>query len=583
MASINSCENIISFENIKCSINNNDILHIDSFNISKSDKIIIIAGCCCSGKTTLLNLIYNPNIFTSNNWKLTGKLDYHNSHIKMIPHLPIIHPYLTVNEILQIYITSYNLDNTVDYYLDEFNLTSIKDKYIGDHDNKSLSTGQLVMLNILLNTLNKPDLLILDEPFSNLDILSSVSIIRILNEIDIPILISLHQPNNLILEYVNKLIIIDKGKVTVNQYLGDIPDRMKYYEKYFIDKKTNTETKINETFVDIEKNIETNTETNTETKINETFVDIEKNIETNTETNTETKINETFVDIETNTETNTETNIETNTGTNEILNYVDYIQPVSIYNQLKNSFIFAYKFIFSDKLIIKSILTTFFIIFIYLIFIYGLNYKTNYILLINLLSSLISGSLPIAFPFYFSYDKIVRYSNYYSSCNITNKKMIVLYYIIIAILFCFIYSLNIIFIMSYTNDNNYGMFTSVLSILNINILYNCLFVFSILYLFESWVITNQICLIYFLTSALNNGTISNSLFKYIFVSNYTLNILSVKLQEIFDYPLTTDNKPIYTIYNYSENISYYYLYIGLLFLLPILFLSIKKSNHMFLT
>ena len=537
MASINSCENIISFENIKCSINNNDILHIDSFNISKSDKIIIIAGCCCSGKTTLLNLIYNPNIFTSNNWKLTGKLDYHNSHIKMIPHLPIIHPYLTVNEILQIYITSYNLDNTVDYYLDEFNLTSIKDKYIGDHDNKSLSTGQLVMLNILLNTLNKPDLLILDEPFSNLDILSSVSIIRILNEIDIPILISLHQPNNLILEYVNKLIIIDKGKVTVNQYLGDIPDRMKYYEKYFIDKKTNTETKINET----------------------------------------------FVDIETNTETNTETNIETNTGTNEILNYVDYIQPVSIYNQLKNSFIFAYKFIFSDKLIIKSILTTFFIIFIYLIFIYGLNYKTNYILLINLLSSLISGSLPIAFPFYFSYDKIVRYSNYYSSCNITNKKMIVLYYIIIAILFCFIYSLNIIFIMSYTNDNNYGMFTSVLSILNINILYNCLFVFSILYLFESWVITNQICLIYFLTSALNNGTISNSLFKYIFVSNYTLNILSVKLQEIFDYPLTTDNKPIYTIYNYSENISYYYLYIGLLFLLPILFLSIKKSNHMFLT
>jgi hypothetical protein len=85
----------------------------------------------------------------------------------------------------------------------------------------------------------------------------------------------------------------------------------------------------------------------------------------------------------------------------------------------------------------------------------------------------------------------------------------------------------------------------------------------------------------------NNGIFSNnnntSLTKG---SNqyYLLNLISVKAQEIYNYPLLPNGEYVYTTYGFKEDIANYLLY-SVLFYIPFILIMLfyKKDNKMFLT
>ena len=74
---------------------------------------------------------------------------------------------------------------------------------------------------------------------------------------------------------------------------------------------------------------------------------------------------------------------------------------------------------------------------------------------------------------------------------------------------------------------------------------------------------------------------TGSEFKYIGSSFYLMNYLSIKAQEIYNYPLLPNSEYVYSIYGYNSDITNYIIY-AFLFLFGIFSLYlIRKPNRMF--
>eukprot|EP00531_Pseudo-nitzschia_arenysensis_P017630 CAMPEP_0116131588 /NCGR_PEP_ID=MMETSP0329-20121206/9088_1 /TAXON_ID=697910 /ORGANISM="Pseudo-nitzschia arenysensis, Strain B593" /LENGTH=1203 /DNA_ID=CAMNT_0003626033 /DNA_START=45 /DNA_END=3656 /DNA_ORIENTATION=- len=112
--------------------------------------------------------------------------------------------------------TAQDENNVEIVVLDPFNNAAIKD----------LSGGQRRMLAIAASFFQNTSLLLLDEPLSGLDSVSSMKVIDLLSfiakEKSVTILMTLHQPSCEILEAMNGIIVLAKGKVTYDSRLESI-------------------------------------------------------------------------------------------------------------------------------------------------------------------------------------------------------------------------------------------------------------------------------------------------------------------------------------------------------------------------
>ena len=86
---------------------------------------------------------------------------------------------------------------------------------------KELSGGQQRTVAIVTTMLTKPKLLLLDEPLSGLDSVSSVIIMEFLRDLakeqSCAILLTLHQPSDAILEQIDKTLVLHGGSLVFNQ------------------------------------------------------------------------------------------------------------------------------------------------------------------------------------------------------------------------------------------------------------------------------------------------------------------------------------------------------------------------------
>ncbi|WP_331250322.1 ABC transporter ATP-binding protein [Streptobacillus moniliformis] len=142
--------------------------------------------------------------------------------------------------------------NNVNNWIDLFDLR--------DDINEKLSIysrGMIQKLSIIIALINKPKLLLLDEPTLGLDVYSKrkmMDMIKILSEKEnITIILTTHQMD--IVEYLDsKLILLDKGEVV---YVGRIDDlktkytTKQYIVKYSIDDITYEEKILKENFEEI--------------------------------------------------------------------------------------------------------------------------------------------------------------------------------------------------------------------------------------------------------------------------------------------------------------------------------------------
>lgn len=216
-----------------------------SFSVEKG-KIFGIVGRNGAGKSTIFRTILNIVEPTK------GKILYENKKIDSkvldkIGYLPeegSLIPSYTVLELCEYYGSLKLMDNdeikkNLLMWLEEFNIVEYMNKKV-----KDLSKGNRQKIQFIVSVLHNPELLILDEPFSGLDPVSTEelknAILKFKNQNKI-IIFSSH-----IMEQVEALceefLMIDKGNILL---LGNLNEILSSYE---INGTTNHS--LNEIFID---------------------------------------------------------------------------------------------------------------------------------------------------------------------------------------------------------------------------------------------------------------------------------------------------------------------------------------------
>ena len=163
---------MIKANNLSKSFNGNRIYSGINFNLEKS-RVLGVVGNNGSGKTTLLKIvagIMNPDTGEMN-LKENIKLDFLGHENMLYHNFSILENIDFFSNISGFRITS-ELQDEIEKAL---GLQNILGKKISD-----LSYGQRKKASMLRSLISDPDLLVLDEPFSNLDSDSTDSFISIL-------------------------------------------------------------------------------------------------------------------------------------------------------------------------------------------------------------------------------------------------------------------------------------------------------------------------------------------------------------------------------------------------------------------
>lgn len=224
-----------SWKNLCVTVDNGKKTILDnSYGDVKAGEVVGLIGSSGAGKTTLLNLLAENKM--ASNTKVSGdfQLNYRNStnrpNIKkysaFVRQQDLFLPYITPRELL-----TYAMDllstekreikrQKINTILKELNLVSCQNTMIGNFLVKGLSGGEKRRLSIALEILSNPKILFLDEPTSGLDSFSALLAVSILRKEATNkrrmIICSLHQPSFEILDLLDKIIVLDTGRVLFN-------------------------------------------------------------------------------------------------------------------------------------------------------------------------------------------------------------------------------------------------------------------------------------------------------------------------------------------------------------------------------
>ncbi|MFL2988328.1 MAG: ABC transporter ATP-binding protein [Candidatus Neomarinimicrobiota bacterium] len=209
-------------KSFKINNKNNFILKNLSFAVDHN-QIVSIYGASGSGKSTLLNIIsgllsYDSGEIIFNSNIMDKNFDFSNFRkndlgiIFQEDHL-LLEFNVIENIMLPSIISGNNKNNAYEVaydLLERFNLLSIKDSY-----SSTLSGGEKQRVSILRSIVNKPKLIIADEPTGSVDEANKEQIFNLFNDIikdyDSSIIIATHDNN--VSKISNKILNLSKGKV----------------------------------------------------------------------------------------------------------------------------------------------------------------------------------------------------------------------------------------------------------------------------------------------------------------------------------------------------------------------------------
>lgn len=219
-------ENLLNVKNINKNVggrNGKNILDNVSFVLQKEDWIGIIGGNG-AGKTSLVEIIAGINKQTS------GTVDYNFEFERDfreqigIQFQSLDFPFaLTVKDMIKLAISSRQVKISKSDLNHVIEIFGIKEFY--KKKANSLSGGQKQRVNILMSVIHKPQLLILDEFSTGLDIASRKQMIEIIKglkqSMKISGLVITHHLSE-IEELCNKMIILEDGKLIDTFNVSDI-------------------------------------------------------------------------------------------------------------------------------------------------------------------------------------------------------------------------------------------------------------------------------------------------------------------------------------------------------------------------
>ncbi len=193
---------VLKVENLSLIIDEKKILTDISFEI-KPEEVLAIIGPNGSGKSMLLKTLVGINIPTSGTitWAPETKVGYLPQRFQVDHYLP-----MTIEEFL-------SLKKNPKYSLSEvFSLIKIE-KGWRKKNLAHLSSGQLQKILLAWAILDKPEILLFDEPMENVDIAGQESIYRLLHELQETLhvaLIIVSHDLNLVYRYADQVLCLNQ-------------------------------------------------------------------------------------------------------------------------------------------------------------------------------------------------------------------------------------------------------------------------------------------------------------------------------------------------------------------------------------
>lgn len=226
-------DKVISINNITYKVDNHlTILNGINLNIREQESFALI-GKNGAGKTTLFEIILKDLKPTKGSVLFYGSDKPNLKKIGVVYDFPPLFPLLKVREIIDYFCTIYHIKATEipsEYYT-VFGLNSILNSYI-----KNLSQGERKKLGIFLSIIHNPSILILDEPFANIDPTAIDGIWRLLKKDKRTILFTSHNWKQ-VQEVATKVAFINKGQIitppaSIKEILNALPQTKKIITEF---------------------------------------------------------------------------------------------------------------------------------------------------------------------------------------------------------------------------------------------------------------------------------------------------------------------------------------------------------------
>ena len=245
----------IEFSNINKTLRDGRVILNNVNSAFKSGKMTAVLGPSGAGKTTLVTAIIDGNFDEGGKLMVNGTAEDSLSRYKKIggfvPQEDVMLRDLSVRQNIQ-FQADYRLPKSmsradksgrVDKVIEDLGLEHVQTQIIGDELTRGISGGQRKRVNIAMEMVNDPSILILDEPTSGLDSTSSLALcdaLKVLTDRErITTIAVIHQPSPEAFECFDEVIILARGGKTI--YSGQRGALRGYFESigYDSDKDKN--------------------------------------------------------------------------------------------------------------------------------------------------------------------------------------------------------------------------------------------------------------------------------------------------------------------------------------------------------
>jgi ABC-type multidrug transport system ATPase subunit len=210
---------------------------------AESGQMIAIMGNSGTGKTTLMNVL-NGNLMPTSGKVLLNQNSIHSggknikSHIGYIPQDDLLIEELTVYQNLYFSaklcfkdLPDHDIHARTKKTLKNLDLLNISHLRVGDPLKKVISGGQRKRLNIALELIREPSMLLIDEPTSGLSSTDAERVIDLIKDQTLRgkiAIVNIHQPSSSIFKLFDKLLVLDQNGRTV--YYGHPIDSIIYFK-----------------------------------------------------------------------------------------------------------------------------------------------------------------------------------------------------------------------------------------------------------------------------------------------------------------------------------------------------------------
>lgn len=213
-----------------------------SFSILPGEMVAIM-GPSGAGKTSVLTTLAGYTPPTSGHVLIDGlslyrHYDVFRSAVGYVPQDDVMHRALTVEEVLAFHakinfpdaLTDDEIAARIDRVLRQLDLERVRTSIVGDEVRRGLSGGQRKRLNVAIELLGQPSLLLLDEPTSGLDARSAMQLIRQcrgLASAGRTVVMTIHQPRPEAFDLFDKILLLTTGGKVA--YFGPVTGVKRYF------------------------------------------------------------------------------------------------------------------------------------------------------------------------------------------------------------------------------------------------------------------------------------------------------------------------------------------------------------------